>query len=183
MPTAPNIWATNSAAIHVANGGVDVLGGSLRNNGGVGIGLRTSSTSALVHVTGVNFHGFAKAIENFSVTTRLAHTACSFGNDNAVVITSAFTPVVASAATVEFGGEFFNWLITGAVPIGTIASPQRYAGKPPISILAAAGAAFTVLVGGNISLTGGVNYPMVAGDTLTLMTDGSAWYEVGRSKK
>lgn len=81
---------------------------------------------------------------------------------------------VASAATITLGtdGNFFD--ITGAVTITSVTA--KTAGT--IVILQFDGS-LTFTDGSNLKLNG--NFSTTADDTITLVSDGTNWYEVGRS--
>lgn len=178
---APRVWVTTTYAIDIQGGSVKVNGGTLRNDfsspSGVGIKNRNTGT-AEVMLNGVDFCGLATGIENQSSTSILRHLFSTF---RAVTtqITNAYVPSIASAATIAPNGvdEVFN--VTGTTNIGTISSPQRYVGR---RVTLNTVSALTILRGGNINLKDAVNFAMETGDTLTLLSDGSNWYEVARTQ-
>ena len=178
---APRVWVTTTYAIDIQGGSVKVSGGTLRNDfsspNGIGVKNRNAG-AAEVMLNGVDFCGLATGIENQSATSILRHSFSTF-RAVSTQITNAYVPTIASAATIAPNGvdEVFN--VTGTTNIGTISSPQRYVGR---RITLNTVSALTVLAGGNIKLKDAVNFAMAAGDTLTLLSDGSNWYEVSRTQ-
>jgi hypothetical protein len=178
---APRVWVTTTYAIDIQGGSVKVSGGTLRNDfsspNGIGVKNRNAG-AAEVMLNGVDFCGLATGIENQSATSILRHSFSTF-RAVSTQITNAYVPTIASAATIAPNGvdEVFN--VTGTNNIGTISSPQRYVGR---RITLNTVSALTVLAGGNIKLKDAVNFAMAAGDTLTLLSDGSNWYEVSRTQ-
>jgi hypothetical protein len=102
-----------------------------------------------------------------------------FTNGNGAENTNAAVPAIASAATIALNGIDDVFSVTGTTNIGTISGPQSYVGR---RITLRTASALTVLVSGNIKLKDAVNFAMAAGDTLTLLSDGSNWYEVSRTQ-
>ena len=85
----------------------------------------------------------------------------------------------ASGLTLPFNGTFMN--ITGTVGIATINSASTYAGRA-ITLRFNGAVTVTHGTGSNaISLSGAVNFAATANDTLTLISDGSLWAEIGRA--
>jgi len=179
--SSTNIWVTTTNAIRIQGGSVQVIGGSLRNDPTApnGIGIKNENTgTAEVSIIGVDFAGLATAIENQAATSILRYRNCTFRNVN-VQIANAYMPSLASAATLVPNGVDEVMAVTGTTNFGTISGPQRYAGRRLTLNIASA---LTVLVGGNIRLKDNVNFAMAAGDTLTVMSDGTNWYEVARAQ-
>jgi len=85
--------------------------------------------------------------------------------------------VIASATTIEpaFWAKVAS--ITGTTPIQTINTVQVEPGHTVTLVFA--GACTIDTSAGNVKLDGDVDYTSAAGDTLTLVTDGATWYEVG----
>lgn len=175
---APRVWVTTTIALDIQGGSVKVTGGTLRNDpvAPKGIGVKNRNTgSAEVMLLGVDFCGLATAIENQASTSILRHHFCTFRNV-AVQITNAYMPSLASAGSLVLNGTDFVFTVTGTSNVGNISSPQRYAGRGPVTFICVSG--FQFLFGGNIITRSGANTPVPAGRAFTAVSDGANWYEV-----
>lgn len=175
---APRVWVTTTIGIDVQLGSVKVNGGTIRNDpvttpNGIGIKNRNAGT-AEVTVIGVDFRGLAKAMENQASTSVLRHWLCTFTACN-TIITDAYMPSIASAATIAPAGVDVVFNLTGTTNVGNISSPQRYTGKM-VTFVVVSG--LTFLTGGNIILRTGANTAVAAGLTISFVSDGTNWREI-----
>lgn len=172
---APNVWVFKNTAIVVDRGRAVILGPNLRNgptNTGAGAGIDcTTANGALATVIG----GIVKNTA-LGLNGNIRHSGLVFMS----VATPASNPRAASIAAADplpvTGSESF-YVVSGTASVGTIANAQAYSGKV-LTLL------FTgdvrLLHGGGMRLAGGVDFAAVAGSTISLVSDGGLFYEVGR---
>lgn len=172
-------WACSGAGLQVGSGCLTVIGGVMRSSpSGIGINNLATGTDH-VNVVGTHFENLQTGMYNASPSSILRHDKCTFSGVS-VQIVNAYTSTIASAASIVPNGTDFNYTLTGTTNVGSISSPARYAGRGPITLTTTS--SLSILVGGNIKLKDNVNYAMVAGDALSVVSDGTNWNEVSRSK-
>jgi Pectate lyase superfamily protein len=173
----PNVWESKTNAIVCERGMVLITNPVLRNTGGVGVGIATLSTVTEVRVAGSgSVKGFLYGLSNASSTTRLFHTGLDFTGTTTLVL-NPFKAVLASADPLPLDGESQFFEVTGTTSFGTVNNAEAYAGK---AVVLKFTGALTVNDGGaSLKLNG--SYTTTADDTLTLVSDGTAWYETARS--
>ncbi len=130
------------------------------------------------HLTQCSFHDMrGDAINNASTVTPLIVTDCTFVDVSGGYIVNPYTPTVASASPLVLSEDFGVFHVTGTTNFDTISNPDRYSGKQITLIFADS---LTVIqTTGNLKLDG--NFSTTADYTLTLYSDGTSWYEIGRS--
>lgn len=173
---APSIWETIDNAIVNERGTVLITAPRLRKTGGTGAGVATISTSTNTKIMGGSINGFSVGISNGSSSTKMSHDGVDFTGTTTAVV-NPYNPSVASAAAITLNGENQVYHITGTSTINDIVPVAAYAGK---SITLIFDAALTVGDSvGNIKLNG--NFVTTADDTLTLVSDGTNWFEQSRT--
>jgi hypothetical protein len=175
---APRLWVSKTVALDIQNGSVKITGGTIRNDpvttpNGIGVKNRNAG-SAEVTLIGVDFRGLTKAIENRASTAVLRHWLCTFTACN-ILISDAYMPTIASAASIAPNGVDTVFNLTGSVPVQAISSPQRYAGKM-VTFICVNGLSFST--SGNIVTRTGATVAVAAGKTFTAVSDGVNWYEI-----
>lgn len=86
--------------------------------------------------------------------------------------------VAAAAAFPALATEATTFIVTGATAITSITTSASIAGRV-ITLIFQSNPVVTA--GSNLKLAAGANFSSSADDTMQLVTDGTNWYEVGRS--
>lgn len=170
-----NVWEVKSHAIVNERGVAIIDSPVLRNTGAVGNGITTSATSTKTTVTGGSIKGFNVGLSNASTTTPLYYSNIDFASTTTIVL-NPYRPTIASADPLPVTGDSQFYEVTGTTNFGTISNPGAYSGK---TLVLKFNGILTVIDGVNIRMNG--NFVTSADDTLTLVSDGSSYYEVARS--
>jgi len=170
----PSIWSTTTAAVLVDDGDVDISEGFMRTGASA---IKTTANAGKVVVDGTDFRAFTTVFDNYATTVQLRHRNCSFAS-NTTIATNPYVPSVASGSSIVLDGESLHWTVTGTTNCGTLSPVAAYAGK---TVTLKFGGSLTVITGGNMNLAGAANFSATDKDTISLYSDGSAWYETGRS--
>jgi hypothetical protein len=172
-----NIWETKDHAVHVTQGDVSLIGGNLRNTGGLGNGVYFENTGSKLRALGVKFNGFDIALKSDSYGAVVIHDHCDFVGCT-TISNNPHIKEIGFASPLVLDGINIVFRVNGATNFSTLNDPKLYAGKKVTLIFASTP---TVQTGGNIKLAGGVNFVATADDTLTLASDGTNWFEAARS--
>lgn len=170
-------WACANHGVLISSGDVGILGGIQRDTAN---GVTINNAASAVTIDGVRFNAISGSPINAAVSnSKIRIESNDYGNLAAgvSVVNNANRPVtsLASADPINLpaSGELFN--ITGVTAFGTING--GWAGR---RITFKFAGALTVNDGGaSLKLAG--NFVTTADDTMTLMHDGTAWYELSRS--
>lgn len=173
------IFRTDSNAI-VNDGGVGapnllITGCILRNIGPVGTGVATVSGPGETRISNTAIIGYVTGISQDANTNRLFFDGVDFSGTTTAVA-NPFAASIASAATLALDGESTVYTVTGTTGITAITPIAAYANKLVTLIFSGI---LTVTDGGNLKLAG--NFTTSADDVLQLVSDGTNWFEVGRS--
>jgi hypothetical protein len=121
-------------------------------------------------------------IVNLVYDPNLVQTINDLGTNNYTTFALGVPPSVASANTIyiPYAGSLIN--VTGTTNIYSIGDPVNNQGRT-ITLLFAAALTVQSLSGsgGNIQLANSSNFTVAAGYTLTLISNGTNWYEVSRA--
>jgi len=167
-------WAFSSAGTQVVQGRLTIVGGTMRTSTvAPGVANVGSGVNNEVNVIGMHFADLPTGTSNTSGSV-LRTTNCTFKSVG-VYAANAYIPTIASASSVTPNGTDLVFTLSGTTNIGTIGSPQRYAGKT-VTFIVTNGLQF--LVGGNIVTRSGANTAVAAGKTFTVACDGGSWYEI-----
>lgn len=171
-----NVWEPRDCGIQNERGTVIASGTVIRATGGVGTGIRTSATSTETRINGGSIRGVSVGLSNASSSTRLFHNDVDFTGTTTIAV-NPFKATLASADPLTPDGESQFYEVTGTTNFGSLNSAAAYAGK--VLVLKFTGALTVIDGGGSMFLNG--NFVSTADDTLTLISDGTAWYEIARS--
>lgn len=172
-----NSWESKGHGAVLERGRLIMDGCVLRNTGGAAIGVEIVSTATEARIRNCQIKGFSTGIVGSA-----AIPTYQDGNDfsgTTTPVTNGFKPTVASAATLTLDAEAENFEVAGTVTITAIGPAAAYAGK--VVALQFTGACQVTHNGTTVNLDGGHNFVSAAGDTLTLYSNGTNWYEVGRT--
>ena len=171
-------------SVSIDAGDIIIRGGILRDGTNC---VAVNNANSIVHIEGTRMTGFGNFGVNCFVTTRNVYISddVDFGATSvgtAPVNVNKAVKQYATAATVSISpnDEFIE--LTGSVTVDAIAS--GWAGKG-LTIKSAAGNTFTHAASSGVNptdmqLRGGSNFTASAGDTISFIHDGFAWYEVAR---
>ena len=144
-------------------------------SGSTGFGIVVDSTATNTAISGNAYEGNTSG--NLSTTV-------SGGNDTSLgggeveygVTTTPFAASDSASLSLPYPSEFFT--IPGPTGVTLIDATSTIAGRR-VTIKALGGV--TIQDNATTNLNGGVNYVMTADDTLSLVCDGTNWYEISRS--
>lgn len=170
-----NVWEIKSHAVVNERGVVVIDSPVLRNTGGSGNGITTTTTSTKTTITSGSIKGFNIGLYNANTTVPLYYSDIDFVGTTTPVL-NAYKPTIASADPLPITGDSQYYEVTGTTSFGTISNPAAYTGK---TLILKFNNVLTVIDGVNVNLNG--NFVTSANDTLTLVSDGTAYYEVARS--
>lgn len=153
-PTAYTINGTASSQNGTAGGDLQIAGGKANQAADAGGSIKLQTAAA----------GSGTTLNNRVIINSTGITSLYKGAD------------VASAGTITPTGNIFH--VTGTGTVNTISTTGITAGTTLILIF---DAGTTVTVAGNIKMSGGANFAATADDTLTVVYDGTSWFEVSRS--
>ena len=176
--TSCDAWAASTNAILVTSGDSTIIGGDLRNSPS---GIRINNGVSKTFVDLVRFRALTNQF-NFTTANSTTYLGSQIdysdkGVGSSVITTPANWPIVQVASAdpllLPVNGDVFE--VTGTTSFGTINSGWR--GRRVTLIFTGA---LTMFDGGaNMKLAG--NFVTTADDTITLVHNGVAWYEVSRS--
>jgi hypothetical protein len=173
---SPNIWECRTIGIYNQQGSAFINMPNIRNAApAANNGIEAASTSTRTVITGGIIKGQANGIKGANSNVILQHSNVTF-TGNTVNILNPYKVVIASADPLVLTGNSQFFEVTGATNFGTLAGAENYAGK--IVVMKFTGA-LTVNDGPSMKLNN--SFVTTADDTLTLMSDGTSWYEVARS--
>lgn len=173
--SATNVWESKGNAVVNERGRLVMDGFSLRNTDGAGTGVAARDTSTETRIANGEITGFSVGISAESSSVRVFHHNVDFSGTTTGVV-NPFKPTIASAATIAPDGECIFYEVTGTTNITSIGNAAAYAGR--MLALKFTGT-LTVTDGGNLKLGG--DFSATADDVLTLLSDGTNWYQVGSS--
>ena len=171
--TACNAWACDSHGLLNSNGQVFIYNSRFRDcvNG------VTPNVSSMTEIHGCSFEGSTgTAIHSQSTSYQVRYSSCTFTNCTGTV-GNPYIPTVASSDPLTLNGADTYYLVTGTTSFGSITPTADYTGK--IVTLRFADVLTVGDGGGSLYLNG--NFVTSADDTLTLLSNGTAWYELSRS--
>ena len=166
-------------------GDVYILGGMLRDTPN---GVTISSATPRVDIDGVTFNdiGSPSTIINCTVPTTnvIVHPNCTFTSlsaGNAIASSNLSIPLVASASAVALPPRGNLFSITGTTGFGTLEG--GWCGRMVTLIFGASLTVSSTFSGAttNMRLSGNANLSTAIGTTLTLVHNGTQWFEAGRS--
>jgi hypothetical protein len=175
--TACNVWTTVDHAVHIVRGDVSIMGGGLRNTGGVGNGVYFENTGTQVRLVGTKLNGYAIGIKTDSTGAIVLHDACDFSGCT-VTVNNPYLKSVAAADPLPIDGKTLLTRVVGATNFATLSNAALYAGK---TITLKFDGVLFVGTGGNMKLAGGAAFNTSADDTITFSCDGTTFYEIARS--
>ncbi|MBU9359759.1 hypothetical protein KTE52_25810 [Burkholderia multivorans] len=174
-------WGNVDNGVLVDAGDVSIIGGTFR---GATNGIAINNANSIVMIDKVRFNNNSSwPINCFVSTTNLIlgkndYGTLGVGNQ---AVNNNFGPVQISSATLMKLPPNDNvfYTVTGGTTIGGIAG--GYNGRVVSLLFTAACTVGNSAASPNgISLDGGTNFNAVNGSTLTLLHNGSLWYEIGR---
>lgn len=172
-------WNHYVAGADVLQGDVHIGNYSVRDSNAKSAAVATHASAERIQVNSLAVFNCLYGIKQDSTATVLSYSNCNFKSvivDNRVV--NPYVPTVASHEPLQLDGENFVFNVSGTTNFGSIyGDADTYAGK--LVTLKFLGA-LTVLDGGATTKLNG-NFVTAAGATLTLVSDGNAFYEVARS--
>lgn len=168
-------WVTETSGVLIVAGDVTINGGNIRTGvNGILINNATSKVMiddvAITNISNLPIYASVSTSNVYvgkNLYTDLADGSSPVGSNVALKTIASAAPLLLPA-----NGEVFS--VTGTAGFGNING--GYAGRIVTLIF---DDALTVSDGGTINMAG--NFVTTTGDTLTLVHDGSSWYEVSRS--
>lgn len=173
-------WVNSEHGILVSGGDVTVIGGQQRNTPN---GLTVTNAVSTVKINSWRTKAISVSPISLTVPTeRVTYSDCEFSDlaagTSPVAGTLAVT-AVASAASVLLPANRELIVVTGTTNIGTIAGG---AVKQRLTLRFSAALTMLHSTGASgIRLAGNVNFVVAAGSTLSLVFDGTQWYETSRA--
>jgi hypothetical protein len=149
----------------------------LRNTGGGSTGVAITATATEARIKNCQIKGYNLGISLASSAVVVYQDGNDFAGTTTMVDVG-YKAILASAATLSLDGESTSFEITGTTTITGIGPAQAYAGK--VVTLEFTGACQVTHNGTTINLSSG-DFVSAAGNTLSLYSNGSAWYEIGRT--
>jgi len=170
-------WSCTNHGVLVDSGDSSISGGIQRNTAN---GVTINSASSVVNIDGVRFTVISGSpINNAVANADVRIGANDYGNWSAgnSVVNNANRPVgsVASADPLNLPAVGTLFQVTGTTSFGTVNG--GWAGR--MVILKFTGALTVNDGGASLKLNG--NFVTTADDTITLIHDGAAWFEIARS--
>lgn len=169
-------FRSTGAAINVIQGDVRIIGGLI--DGAVnGIDVRSASSTVLVD--GMRMENLTgPGVNNLGASPNiiLRNLDLSQLPDGTPVATNLVNKTIASAATVNLPALHDFFTVSGTTNISTLVGGW---GAREITLLFQG--VLTVVNSATLRLSGGANYTTASGSTLTLRSNGSGWFEVGRA--
>jgi len=172
-------WVNSARGMLINGGNVTVNGGGHRN---APEGITVNNAASTVTIDNVNF------VSNpIPVNALIESAKIRIGKNNSYTGQTAGSRVaaglllnsIASAATVDALADHSVFNVTGTVNIGTITS--GHTGREISLLFTSALTMLHTIAANGIRLQGGVNFAVVNGSTLTVMHNGTQWYETGRA--
>jgi hypothetical protein len=151
---------------------VDVSGSNNKFN--VSVQEQTTPTvRGMVYRSGAT----SNKLDGYFFDTNLVQTYNDLGTTNYIIYSQGVPTSIASSNAIVLpnDGSLFN--ITGTTGIATISSSMSI-GRQATLLFAGICAVVTT---GNIKLAGSTTFTSTAGSTLTLVSNGTNWYEIGRA--
>ena len=173
-----NAFETKTNAVKLERGRLIMESAALRNTAGGGIGVGIAATATEARIRNCQIKGFATGISSAASTIPVYQDGNDFAGTTTLV-DIGYKAVLASAATLTLDGESLGFEITGVVTITAIDPAPAYAGK--VVTLVFTGVCQVTHNGTTINLSGAANFTSAAGSTLSLFSNGTAWYEAGRT--
>jgi hypothetical protein len=168
------VWASYDHSIHVINGDVNIVNCGLRAT--MGNGLYFENTGTRAKLIGCRLNGFAIALKTDSTGAKVAHTQCTFDGCTTIA-NNPYLAGIAAANPLVLDAEATMFQVAGNTNFDTVSNVAAYAGK--IVTLKFTGTPTVADATGNLKLNG--NFVATADDTLSLLSDGAAWFELARS--
>ena len=170
-----NSW--DADANHVLNTSGELYMVACRFRGGTANGVSVIA-QFLTSITDTSFENIGGAgITSTSTLNVLRLSGVAFTNFAGAKVVNPYLPSLVSADPLTLNGTDTVFEVTGNTNIGNILHPADYSGKT-----------ITLVFTGTLSVNdGGANlilsgtFSATPTDTITLMSDGAAWYEVSRS--
>lgn len=173
--TSCNAWECKEDLVKVVNGELSAVNCIFRNTGAVGNGAYLTNTSTKTRFNGCKFIGLSIGIKTDSTAVKVYHADCDF-DGTTTWINNPYLAAVSSANPLQIDGYSNFYRVAGTNNFDTIYHPEMYTQKP--LVLKFEGV-LSIPNTGNIKLAGTFNTTNL--DTLTLMSDGTIFYEVARS--
>lgn len=173
------LWSSLHGVL-VHSGDISIDSNEFRN---LSYGVSTISTSSRIFVLSNRFNAISLNPFYSTVSSSLVfvNSENDFSNFNGLVVNGAISSQTIASINplvIPHSGDTFT--ITGTTSFGTLS--QGWAGRKVTLIFTGS---LTVFNGTgsaqNMRLSGGVNFSAVANSTITLMHNGTQWYETGRS--
>lgn len=171
-----NSWEIDSNHLLLERGRALVQGFKMRSSGVAGTGIRVESTYDKATLLGNHFKNLAVGISQASNATKVYKAMNAF-DGVATRHVNPYKPTITAVDPLILDGESHFFEVIGNTAFGTIGHPEDYAGKTVV--LKFLGTPQLTDGGVNTKLNG--NFNPNADDTITLLSDGTSWFEQARS--
>lgn len=170
-------WQNGTSHVYLKTGQALITG--LRARGGQAgvLGVRIDSTASKCVIQNSAFRSLTTGISQQVNTTKVYKRDNTFDSVTNKEV-APYLATVASAAPLVLDGESTFFSVTGTTNFGTLNNVGDYAGKV---VTLKFNGTLSVFNGASMKLSGGVDFAATANDTLSLISDGTTWYEVGRA--
>jgi hypothetical protein len=178
-----NVWACGSHGILLSGGDLSVSSSNFRSmSNGITI---NNANSKIIDGGGNRFESIVGSPYNFSIASNTSKTILSnvlsdLPDGNSIISGTYVAPSIASASPLSLpvNGNYFT--VTGTTNFGTL--QRGWAGRKVTLVFSGVLTVFSgTSTSTDIRLSGGSNYTSSANSTLTLLHNGTQWYEIGRS--
>lgn len=169
------VWEADYAGVSVLSGQVRILGGSFMsaNTAKVGSGIIVNGARK-VNIDNCSFLNLVTGIDQANTSIRVHVRGCTY--DNCTTRRGAvYSPIIASASTLDVDGETKYFVVSGTVNINAIAGAAAYVGE---IIVLEFQSTLTIVHSATLRLAGAVNKVVDANDVIAFVSTGTGWRQI-----
>jgi len=174
---SPNIWECRVNCVAVAQGDVQIIGGSMSSAFAGCNGVETASGAGEVSVTGTDFRNLNIALANANANVSLTHRGCTFRNVSMVASNPYVARAVAATPMDIPKNAKGTVVVSGNAAISLIGQNDCYAGQTLTLVFTGTP---TILSGGSNLRNMGTDFVAAPDKQITFASTGTYWVEVSR---